>query len=47
MGLGQVSGHFISVSPLWAYAENSVEIHKDLAEILKFDLIGRLCHDRS
>ena len=31
--LGQVLGHFIPVCPLWAYAENLVEIHQDLAEI--------------
>ena len=40
-------GHFISVFPLWAYAENFVKIHQDLAEISRFDLIGWLGHDRS
>ena len=47
MRLGQVSGHFISVCPLWAYVENFVEIYQDLADICKFDLIGWPGHDRS
>ena len=31
--VGQVEGQIISVGPLWAYAENFIEIHQDLAEI--------------